>query len=151
MDATHAHAEANEELERIAPLFRAHPDVLEVRWHIFARARKWEACVDLAEAIVKCDPTRQDAWIHRSFALHELKRTQEAFDSLLPVAGKFPEVWVIPYNLACYCAQLGRLDNARGWLEQAMSIDEKTVKRVAIDDPDLMPLWEGAQGSPGKA
>jgi hypothetical protein len=29
-----------------------------------------------------------------------LKRTQEAFDELLPVAGTFPKVWTIPYNLS---------------------------------------------------
>ena len=40
------HAEANEELEQIAPQLRAHPDVLEVRWHIYSHVNKWDACVD---------------------------------------------------------------------------------------------------------
>jgi len=40
----------------------------------------------------------------KQLALHELKRTQEAFDLLLPAADKFPAPWTIPYNLACYCA-----------------------------------------------
>ena len=70
------HLEANEELERITPQLRAHPDVLEVRWHIYAKETKWDACVDIAGAIIKLAPNRPDAWIHRSFALHELKRTQ---------------------------------------------------------------------------
>src|SRR5260370_41444926 len=100
-----SYLEANEQLEKIRPHLRAHPDVLELRWHIFAKAQRWDACVDLAGAIIKLDPNRPDAWIHRSFALHEMKRTQEAFDQLLPVADRFPEVWTIPYNLACYCAQ----------------------------------------------
>jgi tetratricopeptide (TPR) repeat protein len=136
------HLEANEELERIRPQLRAHPDVLEVRWHIYAHAKKWDACVDIAGVILKLDPDRSDAWIHRSFALHELKRTQEAFDQLLPVADRFPEVWMIPYNLACYCAQLGRLDESQEWFKKAMAIDEHTVKRAGIDDPDLKPLLD---------
>jgi hypothetical protein len=45
--------ETNEELENITPALRAHPDVLAVRWQIYARAEKWEACVDIAEAVVK--------------------------------------------------------------------------------------------------
>ncbi|MGO8837547.1 MAG: TPR end-of-group domain-containing protein [Limisphaerales bacterium] len=139
--------EASEELEQITPQLRAHPDVLEVRWHIYARAKKWDACVDIAGAIIKLDPNRPDAWIDRSFALHELKRTQEAFDQLLPVAKKFPKVWTIPYNLACYCAQLGRLDDCQAWFKQAMAIDEQTVKRAAIDDPDLKPLWDSMGGT----
>jgi tetratricopeptide (TPR) repeat protein len=135
------HIEANAELERIAPTLRAHPDVLEVRWHISAHAKKWDACVEIAGAAIKLDPNRPDAWIHRSFALHELKRTQEAFNRLLPVADRFPKVWTIPYNLACYCAQLGRLDESREWLKKAMAIDERTVTLAAADDPDLKPLW----------
>lgn len=139
--------EANEELERIAPQLRAHPDVLEIRWQIYAQAEKWEACVDIAGAIIKLDSDRAEAWINRSFALHELKQTQEAFDQLLPVANRFPDVWRIPYNLACYCAQLGRLDDSQEWFKKAMAIDEHTVKQAAIDDPDLKPLWDSMSGT----
>jgi len=141
------HLEANEELERIMPELRASPEVLEVRWHIYAHAKKRDACVDIAAAIIKLDPTRRDAWIHRSFALHELGRTQEAFDQLLPVVKKFRKGWTIPYNLACYCAQLGRLDECQAWFRKAMAIDEQTVKRAAIDDPDLKPLWDSMGGT----
>lgn len=141
------HLEADKELDEITPELRKHPDVLEVRWQIYAKARKWEACVDIASAVVKLAPKRADGWIHRSFALHELERTREAFDKLLPVAGKFPKEWLIPYNLACYCAQLGRLDECREWFKKAMAIDEHTVKRAAIDDPDLKPLWDSMSGT----
>jgi tetratricopeptide (TPR) repeat protein len=79
-------------------------------------------------------------WIGRSFALHELKRVQEAFDFLLPAEDKFRKNWTISYNLACYCAQLDRLDEAQIWFKKAMAIDEHLVKRAAIDDPDLKPL-----------
>jgi tetratricopeptide (TPR) repeat protein len=139
--------EANEELEQIAPQLRAHPDVLEIRWQIYAKEKKWEACVDVAAAIVQLDPKRPEAWIHRSFALHELKRTKEAFDLLLPAADQFPRIWTIPYNLSCYCAQLGRLDECQEWFKKAMAIDEHTVKRAAIDDPDLKPLWDSLSGT----
>jgi tetratricopeptide (TPR) repeat protein len=96
--------EANEELEKITAALRSHPDVLEVRWLIYSHAKKWDMCLDIAEAIIKLDPDRPDAWLHRAFALHGLKRTQEALDQLLPVADRFPKVWTIPYNLACDCA-----------------------------------------------
>jgi tetratricopeptide (TPR) repeat protein len=141
------HLEANEELERITPELRAHPDVLEIRWQIYAKEKKWDACVDIASAIVKLAPESSFGWIQRSFALHELKRTQEAFDQLLPVTEMFPKVWTIPYNLACYCAQLGRLDECQTWFKKAMAIDEYTVKDAAIDDPDLKPLWDSMSGT----
>ena len=138
--------EANVELEQIEPDQRAHPDVLEVRWQIYAHTKKWHVCVDIAEGIVKLHPDRAVAWIHRSFALRRLKGTQEAFDQLLPAADRFPKVWLIPYNLACYCAQLGRLDECLQWFKKAMAINEETVKRAAVDDPDLQPLWDSMGG-----
>lgn len=138
--------EARRELDQITPQFREHPDVLQVQWHICAQAKEWNTCIAIAENIMKFDPDRPDTWIHRSFALHELKRTREAFEQLQPVADRFPEVWTIPYNLACYCAQLGRLEESQKWLQRAMSIDQKSVKQAAIDDPDLKPLWEGTGG-----
>jgi tetratricopeptide (TPR) repeat protein len=141
------HLEANEELENITSEKRVHPDVLEVRWRIFAKVGKWDACVDIASAIIKLAPDRSDGWIHRSFALHELKHTQDAFDKLLPAAEKFLRVWTIPYNLACYCAQLGRLDESQAWLKKAIAIGEQPVKHAAIDDPDLLPLWDSMSGT----
>ena len=60
--------EADAELDEITPDFRAHPDVLEVRWHIYAHAKEWKACVDIARALVTLAPNRPDGWIHRSFA-----------------------------------------------------------------------------------
>jgi tetratricopeptide (TPR) repeat protein len=73
--------------------------------------------------------------------LHELKRTQEALDALLPAAAKFPKHWLIRYNLACYCSQLGRLQEAMQWLEKAIGLADKSeVKAMALADPDLEPL-----------
>src|SRR5665213_1667088 len=87
------YASANEELEQISPEMRAHPEVLLARWKIYARALKWETCIDIANAVIEVAPDIAAGWLQRSFALHELKRTQEAYDLLLPVAGKFPENW----------------------------------------------------------
>jgi tetratricopeptide (TPR) repeat protein len=141
------HIEADVELDKITLELRTHPDVLEVRWEIYARAKRWEACVDIADAIIKLDTNRAGAWIHRSVALHESNRTQEALDQLLPVADKFPGVWKVPYDLSCYCAQLERLDEAKEWFKKAMLIDESAVQRIAIDDSDLQPLWDSMSGS----
>ena len=46
------HLEANEELGKITPALRAHPGVLEVRWHVHAKEKKWEDCVDIGLGIM---------------------------------------------------------------------------------------------------
>ncbi len=74
---------------------------------------------------------------------HELKRTAEARDNLLRVVEKFPMSPTIRYNLACYECQLGRLEHAKKWLEEAFRLgDPKKLKLMALDDPDLEPLWK---------
>lgn len=101
----------------------------------------------VAETLVNAMPKERHAWIQRSFALHELKRTREAFDKLLPAAKLFRKEWLIPYNLACYTAQLGRIKEAEEWYKRAMLLNEDTAKRAAVDDPDLKPLWDSMSGT----
>lgn len=134
-------ASANNELDEITPELLEHPAVLLVRCEICSKARQWDAVVQLAERVLQRAPKERQGWIQRSFALHELKRTQEAFEALYPAAVNFPRYWLVPYNLACYCAQLGRLEEARQWLDDAVELgDAKAVKAMALDDPDLAPL-----------
>ena len=135
--------EAGAELDRIPARRRGHPDVVEVRWQISSQAGQWQACVELAELLVRISPSEAAGYLHRSFALHELKRTQEAFDLLYPVAQRFPEEAVIPYNLACYACQLGHLEQAQDWLKECYdrTDDEAHWQLQARHDPDLTPLW----------
>jgi tetratricopeptide (TPR) repeat protein len=136
------HLEANEELEQITAENRAHPAVLEVRWQIYAKAKKWEAALDIASALTRLAPEHSSGWVHRSFCLHELKRTAEARDNLLLVVDKFPEDPILRYNMACYECQMGRLEQAKNWLEKAFELgDARKLKLMALDDPDLEPLW----------
>jgi len=137
------HVEAAAELERIPASKRSHPEVLQLRWHIYAKTNNWVACVDIARATQQLAPSEPAGWIHHSYALHELKRTQEAFDNLLPVAVKFPNEATVFYNLAYYTCQLGHLDASRSWLEKAFNLDRSEERKLrAMDDPDLAPLWE---------
>ena len=39
------HLEATEELEQIEPRLRVHPDVLRLRWQIYAKSMKWDMAV----------------------------------------------------------------------------------------------------------
>jgi Flp pilus assembly protein TadD len=79
-----------------------------------------------------------------------MKRTAEAKAVLLPVADKFPQDATIHYNLACYCCQLGELKESLQWLGQAIDLaGKKDIVRMALEDPDLEPLWEQIGGRQG--
>ena len=133
--------EAALEIEKVSAAFSHYPDVLEVRWEITGKEGEWEAALTLAESLVVGYPDRCSGWLHRSYCLHELGRTLEAWNKLLPAVERFPKEATIPYNLACYACQLGNLEHARVWLEKAAQIrGRRTIKALAADDADLKPL-----------
>jgi tetratricopeptide (TPR) repeat protein len=140
------HVEAGEELTRIAHPFLDHPDVLEVRWEVCAAGQSWEAALQTAELLLQKQPDRLTAWIHRAYAQRRVKAggLEQAWKVLLPAFEKFPREPIVPFNLACYAAQSGRLDQAWDWLHKAISAagDIGTIKRMALADADLEPLWE---------
>jgi tetratricopeptide (TPR) repeat protein len=136
--------EANEELEKIDARLRSHPHVLEERWRIYARAEKWEACLDIGEALVKLAPKDPIGWLFRSAAFHKLKRTIHARVGLLQAAKKFPKSWEVRYGLARYACLLGKPEEARAWLHQAFELGPRgKLRTVVLEDPDLGQIWEG--------
>jgi tetratricopeptide (TPR) repeat protein len=136
----HAFAEADAELDNIAPSLRAHPKVLEVRWQIYANIEKWAGALDIASAIVKLVPDWPSGWIYRAGSLTELNRQQEAYETLNEAATRFPSDEIILYDLACVCCELKRIDEARGWLAKAIEAGGDEIRLRAVDNPDLQPL-----------
>ena len=97
----------------------------------------------MARRLIEVAPDIPAGWINQSYSLHEMKLTHEARNQLAPVVEKFPNVSTIPYNLACYTCQLGKLAEARQWLDKAIKIGgAEGIKAMALSDPDLRPMWE---------
>jgi hypothetical protein len=134
--------EAADELAKIAPESRLHPDALEVQWKVLAAGMKWEASLSVADAIIKVAPQRASGWIMKSLALRGLDRIQEAFDVLFPVVSNFTHIPAMAYDLACYACRLDRTDQAWDWLEKACKADGTgRFEEMALSDLDLKPLW----------
>jgi len=134
--------EAAAELAKLDAEWSSHPAVLELQWQIEAHGGHWETCLVLAERLIALHPGLSSGYIHRSYALHELQRTVEARDLLLPALELFPEEEILRYNLACYECRLGNLPGARQWLGKIFRRkDAVTWRRAAQSDPDLASLW----------
>lgn len=134
-------AEASREFERITPRGAGHPVAMEIHWRILSAQSAWPEALRTAQRYIEVAPQLPAGWIHQSYSLHELRRTDEAFQFLQSIVLKFPEESVIPYNLACYACQMGQLDVAQRWLNQAVRIGGKaSVKEMAEEDADLEPL-----------
>ena len=94
---------ANDELENI----RA--GVLNLRCFIYSHHKQWNACLDVATAIVKMTPDRVLSWVNKAYSMRwandgSIEKTKPV---MLEVAELFPGDSTIQNHLACYCAQPG--------------------------------------------
>ncbi|MEI6078897.1 MAG: tetratricopeptide repeat protein, partial [Verrucomicrobiota bacterium] len=130
---------ASSELENISPKFRAHPAVLLMRCQIYQDEERLDAVIEVADTLVKKHPDIEAGWILRSYALHEYRRTREAYDLLVPGADRFPNRTAFHYNLACYACQLGQLQEAMQRLQRAIEVSGKKKEIIldAVNEPDL--------------
>ena len=133
---------ALEELEEVEPKSATHPDVLRLSVEACVAGELWDEVIEVAGTLAHELPKDSIGHVHLAAALHTLGRTKEAWTTLLRVSDRFPDQWIIPYNLARYAAQLGDLVTARDLLAQAFKLgDAKALKLQSMDDPDLAPLW----------
>ena len=134
-------ASAAQELEALPAALRDHPTVMRLHWEIFSALRKWEAALEVATRLTQASPADRHAWVSRSFALHELKRTAEARENLLAILPRFPTDPLLRYNLACYECQLGNRDAACERLREAFALpDGEEFRATAMADTDLVTL-----------
>ena len=137
-------AEARDEITKISLANISHPAALEARWRVAAHEKNWDEALSVADLQIRVTPGDAGAWLHRAYALRRGRAGGliAAWGVLALAAKKFPAESVIAYNLACYACQMKDLDRAREWFFRAMRIGGKAeIKRMALDDDDLKPLW----------
>jgi tetratricopeptide (TPR) repeat protein len=140
---------ANEELDEITPEARAHPAVLNMRYQIYAKAKKWDMAAEVALGLTRMLPDDPAVWVYYAYAVRRKTGTgiMQAKEILLEVEPKFPREHVIPFNICCYYSQLHQFEDAQRWLKKEMAITPDKVKRMAIEDEDLKPLWDSMGGT----
>ena len=141
--------EAKAELDQIPAELQDHPSVLEARWAICVEGKDWPGALAIAERHLHAAPESVAGWVHRAYALRRADGggMQAAWDALYPAMEKFPDEWIAPYNLACYACELRQLDTARILFKRALTVGERGhLKQMALNDPDLKPLWEEIRG-----
>lgn len=137
------HTEAKVELERISFLTRYHPDVLLVRWKVFARFKNWTRSLDIARALVRISPDKPTGWICLAYSLYNTRQAVEAWNLLVTAEKQFPSISAIPYFLACLACQSGKTVEATHWLGRWNDmVKESDAKNAARRDPRLQQVWQ---------
>lgn len=136
--------EALYELEKISPLNQIHPDVLEIKWQIRVAEKEWPDALEIASKMREVAPDQLSGYIAHAYALRRAPGggLQPAWEALCPALERFPDAWIVPYNLACYACQLGQNQQARRLLDKALLIGNRPdVLKMALQDEDLKTLW----------
>jgi predicted Zn-dependent protease len=111
-------------------------ETLRVRVEVALHQRDWRRALQLSLRACKLHPDESAGFIHAAFCLHELGYTQEAKQTLLDGPEKLQDEAVYHYNLGCYDAVLGNLDQAKAYLRTSFRLN-KALKELAKSDPDL--------------
>lgn len=128
--------EALRELDELSPEEQATMEVLQVRLFIHMRARHWREAMKVCDRLRANDPQQTTGFIHGAFCLHELGQTREAKELLLRGPAALLREATYYYNLGCYDAVLGNLEEAQHAIEISFKMDDK-FREIAKYDPDL--------------
>lgn len=134
--------EAEWQLEEISPNQRRHPDVLALRWQMYARDQDWDECLLLALSWTQQSAGDPRAWIALARAFYHKEQIAEAYAVCLARVNDFAKCWELLYDTARYACVLGNRRDAEHYLHLAMTAgDRQAVKLRALVDPVLAPLW----------
>lgn len=124
------------ELDTLSEEEREHPAALQMRLLVLMRMKRWVEGLEIAAKLREQCPELPTGYIHGAFCLHELGRTQEAKEMLLSGPPTLLAEPTYFYNLGCYDATLGNLEEAVKHLKMSFQMDEK-FREIAKYDPDL--------------
>lgn len=113
---------------------------LRSRIRVLLHLKRWEDAEALSGKGAALHPDENEFTVQRAFALHQLKRGNEAAGVLLAAPAWIRQTGILHYNLGCYEARLGDLRMAKKCIEAALEMNSD-FKRNVRTDPDLQRLW----------
>ena len=132
-------------LEEIEPEDKTRSEVLGARVGLYMAARKWDMAAAVASHLVKVEPENAGWWISLAYSVRRIEGIEKAEAILLRAQAIHPKVAMIAFSLACYASFTGRMEEAKVRLRHAIELD-KEIRKLAIDDDDLKPLWDWIVG-----
>jgi Flp pilus assembly protein TadD len=134
--------EAEAELSGITLAKRRLPEALGLRIALCQQTGAWESMRETACHLATIQPSESQWWISWAYAVRRSDSLDKALEILLQAKRLHAGEAILHFNLACYLAQLGRLEEARASLREAIRL-HKGCRRMARDEPDLAPLRNG--------
>jgi len=133
--------DARRELREVELDFPRQASLVQMKILLHLKDESWEDALTLSEQLRNLSPEGGASFIHGAFCLHELDRTLEAVELLLDGPDSLQDEPIYHYNLGCYNAAIGALEDARRCLRRSFNLDERLLD-VARKDPDLKLLQD---------
>jgi predicted Zn-dependent protease len=133
--------EALHELNKVSIGNQIEYPVLLARIRVLLQLKRWKDAELLSKKGAHLFPDENEFIVQRAFALHQLKRTNEALGAILSAPDWIHRTGILHYNLACYEARHGDVATARNCVDTALKLNAAFTKTVRAD-PDLQPLWQ---------
>jgi hypothetical protein len=83
--------------------------------------------------------------VELAYSIRRVEGLEKDRSHLLRAQSIHPKIAMIAFNSACYAGVAGRIEEAKVRLRHAIELD-KEVRKLAIDDNDLKPLWDWIGG-----
>ena len=128
------------ELERLPSEMQEDTEVLQMRLAIHMQEKRWNDALAISRTLCQHGPDETPGFIHAAFCLHEMGRTADAKACLLAGPSALLEEATYHYNLGCYDAALGNIEEAQTHLRASFKLDRK-FREFAKTDPDLKAVW----------
>jgi len=132
--------EAWDELRSLPASEHEHPLYVQMCVLLYLKEKRWDEALDASKRLTDLLPEASAGFIHAAYCLHEMGHTPEARQLLLDGPPALKEEATYYYNLGCYQAQLGDLDDAKRLVKRSFELDQRLVE-VAKKDDDLKALW----------
>jgi lipopolysaccharide biosynthesis regulator YciM len=131
--------DAVEELEALPDELKEITVVLATWLEVYQRWQKWSEASSVAMHLAEMEPEESNWPVALAYAVRRSRGLVFAQEVLVQAGEKFPDCATIHFNLACYAAQLGNLNEARLRLRRAIQLDQGFAA-LAKTDPDLKPI-----------
>lgn len=133
--------DAYDELDELPPHERTSPEVLELRITILLKLSQWELAREVTRFLLRMSPQDTQCILWEGYCTRRIEGLEAARAFLMAAKESHSEEPAIHFNLGCYAAQLGNLEEAKEHVGRAIELNE-AVRLIALEDPDLEPLWE---------
>src|SRR5262245_30587149 len=124
------------ELNSLEPMFQNRPEVLHLRLHHLMVRKSWARALRVSQQLCRVAPECSTGFLHAGFCLHQLGKTAAARKLLLAGPAALRKEPIYYYNMGCYEALLGNVEDAQAHLQISFQMDG-SFRELAKKDPDL--------------